>query len=116
MNRESSQEYKNKVIVAFSENDDDPANFQAKFHQPLSFPIHSQVRLINCRINLDDNDIIINETNRFFNWGLGYAWSNPTRASSGFPVFNAKIETGIYRTTTGSTREFITNLISPRSL
>lgn len=100
---------KNKVLVVHSSAGDDAANFRVNFHEPVVFPPDSQVRLINCRLNLDDNEVLVNDSNNSFQWGLGYAWSDEENGSGGScGLFDAFIEPGNYINAAGTTSEFIT--------
>ena len=108
----SGIQQKNKLLVVHSSAGDDPANFRVQFHEPIIFPEHSQVRLINCRLNLDDNEVIVNSTNNQFQWCLGYGWSDEViGSSSGFGMYTAKINDGSYRNDTGSGSDFITQAV-----
>ena len=105
---------KNKLLLVHSSAGDNPADFRVNFHEPVIFPEHAQVRLINCRLNLDDNEIIINDSNNKFQWGLGYCWSNVPAsggASSGAPLFTATIAEGEYVPLKGAGDQFITSAI-----
>ena len=42
---------KNKVLVVYNDDGQNPANFMTKFHKPIEFPVKSQIRLINARLN-----------------------------------------------------------------
>ena len=85
------------------------ADFTARFHEPIVFPVNAQVRLVNCRLNLGEDYITINHSNNRLEWSLGAGWSF-TR-SSGHPLCVAIIPDGTYKNAEGNDLTFITKAI-----
>ena len=102
---------KNKLLVIHSSKDDDPANFRVNFHEPVVFPEQAQVRLINCRLNLDDNEVIINEDNNTILWNLGWGHlEDYSDLQNGYQV--AVIQNGTYLNASGAGSQNITTAVA----
>ena len=92
-----------KYLYCSSNDCDNHANFRVNFPEPVIVPKNAQIRLINCRLNLEDEDVIINELNNHMLFGLGSCWSMD--GSSG--VYEITIPSGTYRTSNGSNQQHI---------
>ena len=102
---------KNKVLVVHSSSGDDPASFRVNFHEPIVFPADSQIRLVNCRLNLDDNEVIINEDNNTILWNLGWGHlEDYSDLQNGYQV--AVIQNGTYLNASGAGSQNITTAVA----
>ncbi len=100
-----------KYLYCSSNDCHNHANFRVNFPEPVVIPKNAQIRLINCRLNLEDEDVVINELNNHLLFGLGNCWSSD--GSSG--VYEITIPLGTYKTSNGSNQQHI-NFIVQREM
>ena len=97
-----------QYLMVSSSQEQDPANFNVGLHTTLNIPKYSQIRLINCRLNLRSTEILINDTNNILEWGLGKA---PWSETSSFGLFTATLPNGTYLSEEGTTDLHITHIV-----
>ena len=84
---------KNLFLYLSSVGQDNHADFQVNMSDPLTLPPHSQVRLVNARVNATNNIVEIDANNDVFSMFIGCAWS---RVAGSYAPFFVKMPRGKY--------------------
>jgi len=84
---------KNLFLYLSSVGQDNHADFQVNMSDPLTLPPHSQVRLVNARVNATNNIVEIDANNDTFAMFIGCAWS---RTAGSYAPFFVQMPRGKY--------------------
>ena len=84
---------KNLFLYLSSVGQDNHADFQVNMSDPLTLPPHSQVRLVNARVNATNNIVEIDANNDVFSMIIGCGWS---RVAGSYAPFFVQMPRGKY--------------------
>ena len=84
---------KNLFLYLSSVGQSNHADFQVNMSDPLTLPPHSQVRLVNARVNASNNIVEVDANNDVFSMFIGCGWS---RTAGSYAPFFVQLPRGKY--------------------
>lgn len=84
---------KNLFLYLSSVGQSNHADFQVNMSDPLTLPPHSQVRLVNARVNATNNIVEVDGNNNVFSMFIGCGWS---RTAGSYAPFFVELPRGRY--------------------
>ena len=84
------------------------SDFRVNFSEPIIIPKNGQIRLINCRLNLEEDEVSITNLNNEFLFSIGWGWNK-----DGFSgLYRAVLPIGEYSTSNGTTARHLNQQVA----